>query len=169
MAVGSILLTLMLLGRVLWRLPFGASMTAGNNKNTLGSTENKTRARSNQRIVIGDQVLSVEVVQTPADIEQGLSDRTEIGADGMLFVLPQRSTPSFWMLRMQFALDMIWIDNGQIVQIDRNVPPPSETSGIPTIVTPRQPVTHVLEVPAGTAEDFGWSVGILVENLSPKL
>lgn len=159
MAIGIVLLTLMLLGRVLLRLPFVASIGSGN-PNIPGTSESKTRDRSTQVIQVGEQVLNVEVVQTPADIEQGLSDRSEIGSDGMLFLLPRRSAPSFWMLRMKFALDMIWLDNGKIVQIDTDVPPPSETNGVPTVVTPRQPVTAVLEVPAGMADQYNWQVGM---------
>lgn len=163
MAIGIVLLLLMLLGRVLLRLPFVVSIRSSNSSNTLGASEKSTRATSTRVLQIGQRVLNVEVVQTPADIEQGLSDRSEIGSDGMLFLLPRRSTPSFWMLRMKFALDIIWLDNNKIVQIDTDVPPPSHTNGVPTVVTPRQPVTAVLEVPAGTAEKYNWQVGMIWE------
>lgn len=121
---------------------------------TLGSLQ-----RNQTRIRVGEQNLTVEVADTPAQIEQGLSDRSEIGSDGMLFVLPRRSQNSFWMLRMQFALDILWLDGGRIVQIDADVPPPSETDGVPQVVPVVQPVEAVLEVPSGTAARYGWTVG----------
>jgi uncharacterized membrane protein (UPF0127 family) len=111
------------------------------------------------QIQVGEQKLEVEVASTPAAIEQGLSDRSEIGADGMLFVFAKPVAPTFWMLRMQFPLDIIWLGSDRIVQINADVPPPSETDGIPTVVQPPGPVYAVLEVPAGTAQQAGWAVG----------
>lgn len=122
-----------------------------------GGINRTTRAEAT--IVVGEQRLNVELATTPAEIEQGLSDRTEIGSDGMLFVLSRPAKPRFWMLRMQFALDIVWLDQDKIVQIDADVPPPSQTDGVPTVVQPTQPIVAVLEVPAGTAERLGWSTG----------
>jgi len=66
--------------------------------------------RSYETITVGDQDLTVEVVNTPSKTELGLSYRDEIGADGMLFELPQKQVPTFWMKGMLFDLDLVWID-----------------------------------------------------------
>lgn len=108
--------------------------------------------------------LHVETVTSPKSITQGLSGRTEIGSDGMLFVLPERRIASFWMRDMLFDLDMVWIDGSVVVKIDEHVPAPAK--GAPLSELPSYssevPVTHVLELPAGKAGELGISVGSLM-------
>lgn len=123
--------------------------------------------RSVATLAIQGVPLSVEVVNTPASITKGLSGRTEIGQDGMLFVLGRREMASFWMIDMLFDLDLIWIDGNTIVNITSNVPAPAATVAAQSL--PTYPsgvlVTHVLEVPAGTAQAGGWHTGDFVELL----
>lgn len=116
---------------------------------------------------INNHGLFVEVVKTPASITLGLGGRTEIGRDGMLFVLPERRVATFWMKDMLFDLDMVWIDGDTIVGITANVPAPqlgAEDSELPTYPS-QVPVTHVLEVPAGTAGANGYAIGQTVRFL----
>lgn len=122
--------------------------------------------RSRQTVQVGQKKITVEVVLAPASIQQGLSGRSEIGADGMLFMLPQRQQASFWMKDMQFDLDMIWIDAGKIVDITSNVPAPETTADSLPIYQPNQPVEMVLEVPAGDAGRHNWQVGDVVQLVS---
>lgn len=104
------------------------------------------------------RVLAVEVMRTPEQITQGLSGRDRMDpAQGMLFLLPSKQQPSFWMKDMRFALDLIWLDNGKIVEVTPNVPPPAPgtlESELPKYA-PSVPVTAVLEVPAGTVAQYG--------------
>ena len=124
-----------------------------------------TLARKTDRSIvslqIADQPFSVEVVNSAESITLGLSGRSEIGHDGMLFVLPRRQVASFWMKDMLFDLDLVWIDGDTIVGVTANVPAPE--SGMPLTQLPSYsstvPVTHVLEIPAGTAQEKGWSAG----------
>lgn len=108
--------------------------------------------------------LRVEAVTTPESITQGLSGRTEIGSEGMLFVLPERRAASFWMRDMLFDLDMVWIDGSVVVKIDEAVPAPAP--GAPLSELPSYssevPVTHVLELPSGKAGELGISEGSLI-------
>lgn len=110
---------------------------------------------------VGDHRLQVEVRRTPEELAQGLSGRNQVKGDGMLFVLPTRSKPSFWMKDMQFDLDMIWINEGKVVEITANVPapPPGTPDRALPAYSPQQVVDHVLEVPAGTAQKRGISPG----------
>lgn len=80
--------------------------------------------RSHVQIKLGDCELLVEVVNTPASITQGLSGRENIGSDGMLFVMSQKTTHRFWMIDMQFPLDMVWLDDRTVVGITSQVPIP---------------------------------------------
>ena len=102
---------------------------------------------------LGDWVLNVEVVNTPASITQGLSGRDELGADGMLFVLPRRQFPRFWMKEMKFNLDLVWIDGDTVIGITENVLAPDHETALSAlpIYTPEDAVEMVLELPAGVA------------------
>ncbi len=118
---------------------------------------------------INSQVLTVEVVNTSASIAQGLSGRSEIGADGMLFVFAQPMMPRFWMKEMKFDLDLLWIQNGVIIDITENVPAPDPTQALSELPTfsAQEPVNWVLEVPAGTAKRFELAVGDQVQATNP--
>ncbi len=117
------------------------------------------------QITIGDTTLEVEAVTTPSSITQGLSGRSEIGSEGMLFVMPDRRVVSFWMPDMQFDLDMVWIDGGTIAGITSNVPKPAPGQGRDALPSYSSivPVTHVLEIPAGRASELGLLTGQTVQ------
>lgn len=124
--------------------------------------------RTQAQLKIKSRTLLVELVTTQDSIIQGLSDRTEIGSDGMLFILPTPQPAQFWMKDMLFDLDMVWISNQKIVGITARVPAPSPgttLNNLPTYPAP-QVVDMVLEVPAGFVEQVGWQVG---DNLELQL
>ena len=113
------------------------------------------------RLQAGDQTIQVEVVTEPASIELGLSGRSEIGQQGMLFIFQRQLVPSFWMKEMQFDLDLVWIDGSQVIGITDRVPAPSPETPLDQLplYRPPAPVSAVLEVPAGDAARFGLQVG----------
>ena len=76
---------------------------------------------------------------------------------GMLFVLDERDSHSFWMKNVRFPLDMIWIDKRKkILHIDEDVPVCSnDCPGI----TFDGPVRYVLEAPAGFSKERKLKVG----------
>ena len=110
--------------------------------------------------------VNVEVRRTPAEQAQGLSGRKELAwGDGMLFPYASPRPLRFWMKEMNFAIDMVWIREGRIVEISHRVPPPepgAATHQIPT-AQPRELADTVLEVPAGYASAHGWRRGDPVE------
>jgi len=116
-------------------------------------------------LTIGQTTMRVEVARTAQQIKQGLSDRDAIGSDGMIFVLPQRSIPSFWMYHMKFPLDFVWIDGDKVVDVAEHVPAPASgipNSALPTY-SPKFLVTHVLELPDGAVEKNSIQVGDVVK------
>lgn len=119
-------------------------------------------------ISVGDTRLQVELALTQAQIEQGLGGREIIGTDGMLFVLPERMVPSFWMKGMQFGLDFIWIDGDKVVLLTPDAHP---EPGVPDrqlkIYSPNLPVTHVLELPQGSIEKYGLKLGDILDIDTP--
>ena len=83
----------------------------------------------------------------------------------MLFIFDQKYQPSFWMFDMNFPLDIIWISDDVIVDIDRNVPIPKPNTldyQLP-LYTPEKPINYVLEVNAGFCEKNSIEVGDSVE------
>ena len=116
-------------------------------------------------ILLNKRPMRVEVVNTQASITQGLSDRTNIGSDGMLFFLPEQRIPTFWMKHMYFPLDLIWLNHTQIVDISYFVPAPSFStpdSELP-LYSPTMPANMVLEVPAGMSEKWHIKKGDALE------
>ena len=110
-------------------------------------------------IKIDDIVLSVKIADTDANMARGLMFEEKLPYDkGMLFVFDKPETRSMWMLNMQFDIDVIWFDdNGNVVSIDRNVPPCMTTVEI--FVCKENGVSsdnaqYVLEVTAGFVDKF---------------
>ena len=103
--------------------------------------------------------LTVELAQSPKELELGLSRRAMMETGfGMYFVLPMRNISTFWMKDMRFPIDIIWIDEGKIVGIAKNSSIPKDQNNIPTFRSPQE-VTNVLEVEAGFADKNNIKVG----------
>lgn len=116
--------------------------------------------RNTKQITVGNHSMNVEVVSTPESRRKGLMHRQRIGSDGMLFVMDE-SPASFHMANTYIPLDIIYFDaSGQVVKID---------SMKPKIGRSRcdVPVSHALEVPAGTCRKMGIGVGdkLMTESL----
>jgi hypothetical protein len=118
--------------------------------------------------VFENVTVTLEVARTDQERQKGLGGHVPLGeTDGMLFVFERPSFYAFWMKGMLFALDMLWIENGQVVHIERNVPNyPLETPDLLLpVYAPRAPATYVLEVNPGFTERYGIEVGAAVELL----
>lgn len=116
------------------------------------------------RITIRSKTFSVDVAVTPKEKERGLSYLRSMNPDqGMLFVYDHPEQFQFWMKGMQFPLDFIWIRDKTIVDITKNVPAPKNPTDQLPIYHPAVPVDKVLELPAGTTDRMGITVGDIVE------
>ena len=114
-------------------------------------------------VAIGDKTFRVEIANTPASRAKGLMRRQNLPADqGMLFVFEDYGFHSFWMKDTLIPLDIIWIADRTIVDIKKNVLPPASGAPLQTY-RPVRPANFVLEVNAGTAEQYGWRVGDKVQ------
>ncbi len=104
--------------------------------------------------------IEVEVVETPKARAQGLSGREVLPeGQGMLFAFEKPGQYGFWMKDMNFAIDIVWIDERlQVVGIEKRVSP--ET--FPQIFYPNRRVSYVLELPAGDSRNFGIDIGQVV-------
>ncbi|MGA9753510.1 MAG: DUF192 domain-containing protein [Desulfobaccales bacterium] len=106
-------------------------------------------------VSLGKVTVKAEAVRTPERLTLGLSYRRELPEGrGMLFFMPEPEVQIFCMRGMNFPLDFIWIGEGRVAGITRNVP-----ASFPGEVTSPAPVNYVLEVPSGFAEKYGVKVG----------
>lgn len=104
----------------------------------------------------------VELARTPEERTRGLSGHDPLGErEGMLFVFDEPGLYAFWMKEMRFALDLLWIEGGKVVHLEKRVPSPppglTDLSRLP-LYTPAQPARYVLEVNAGFADRHGIGV-----------
>jgi uncharacterized membrane protein (UPF0127 family) len=107
------------------------------------------------QVSLGKVVVKAEAVQTPELIYLGLSYRNELPEGrGMLFFMPTKERQIFCMRGMRLPLDLIWISNGRVAGITRNVP-----ATFPGELISPAPVSHVLEVPGGFADRHGIKAG----------
>jgi uncharacterized membrane protein (UPF0127 family)/heme/copper-type cytochrome/quinol oxidase subunit 4 len=92
-----------------------------------------------QMVQVQNKQLFLEIADTPSEREQGLSDRASMHTDhGMLFVFPRPDRYTFWMPRMNFDLDIIWLNGSRIVDVAR-LPAPTSSADTPARHTPAEP------------------------------
>jgi uncharacterized protein len=107
---------------------------------------------------LGEKKFQLEVAQTPEQQAMGLMYRPALGDDrGMLFPMGESRRVSFWMRNVPVALDIVFINKGNIVAIAAKVPP-CTTPSCPTY-GPKGYVDQVLELRAGRAEELGLKAG----------
>lgn len=108
--------------------------------------------------MIHDQRLWIELADTPAKRAQGLSDRLSLASDhGMLFIFPRAERYTFWMPRMHFDLDIIWLNGDEVVDIARLSAPKSGEE--PVRYTSKHTANRVLEINAGQAKKYNIIIG----------
>lgn len=115
-------------------------------------------------IKIGDLAIQVEVADSGEKKAKGLSGRKSLGEnEGMLFVF-KNSYPSFWMKEMLIPIDILWISDGKVVKIHKDVQPePGKTTSELTLYRPDQPIDYVLEVNAGFSDKNAVKSGDFVD------
>lgn len=117
--------------------------------------------RHDVTILMPKGAIQVEVAQTKSSRELGLSGRPSMRNDeGILFVFDTPGKYGFWMKDMNFALDIIWInESGLVVDIERNLTPES----YPKTFINEVDASYVLEINAGLAKEFGLFLGSKVK------
>ena len=108
----------------------------------------------------GPQHFTIEIAETPEQMEQGLMYRKSLPPDaGMLFVFPASAVARFWMKNTLIPLDMVFVDgDGHIVGVhERAVPQSLET------ISSTAPVKAVIELNGGTVARLGIKPGDTVQ------
>jgi len=111
-------------------------------------------------VQIRDHTIRVDIADTSESRAIGLGGRESLSkGEGMLFVFPDDGVYSFWMKDMVFAIDILWISSeGEIVDLKENISPDT----YPASFMPRSAARYVLELPAGTVEEYGLELGDIV-------
>ena len=159
--LAAVFLIITILG-VLNKYP-GASKEALQNPGGFIETAVEKNVYNKKEIKIGEKTMLVEVVNTLETRNKGLSGRDGLNeGQGMLFVFEtQDVSPAFWMKDMSFSIDIIWINDGKVVLISKEVSPPAADTpdrSLP-LYTPQSVVDYVLEVSAGFSDQQDIKVG----------
>ena len=111
------------------------------------------------KVILPDMAeLIVEVADTQAKQMKGLSDREDLDEyEGMLFVYETTEIRSMWMQDMLFSIDVIWLNQGKIVQIDPDLG--RVNNGIVVQKESESAVDMFLELEAGQAEELKLKLG----------
>jgi len=131
---------------IVFLLPFFYSFFVNNKKNDFPYLE------------ISEAIIKVEIADTSEKHYLGLSKRLELCPDcGMIFVFKNNISRQFVMRNMEFPLDIIWIDDNEIIGIEKNLVP--EGVKPKNIYNSKQEVNYVLEVNGGFCENNNIKVG----------
>jgi uncharacterized protein len=113
------------------------------------------RPASEAVVHVGDASVTADVADDEPSRQRGLSGRDRLAPDaGMLFLLPT-DAPRFWMKDMRFAIDIVWIKNGRVVDVTADVPAPAGPDAPLPTYSPERPANRALEVNAGWAAEHG--------------
>ena len=75
---------------------------------------------------------------------------------GMLFIFPNVSRQSMWMIRMKFPLDIVWLDeNLVVVHITYGCAPCPSADQCPSYSSVKR-VKYAIEMTAGAATTYGF-------------
>ena len=112
-------------------------------------------------ISIGSTEIPVTIADTLAEQEQGLSGTESLESNaGKLFVFNTPGSYGFWMKDMNYAIDIIWIDEYlKIVDISKDLTPQT----YPTIFYPPKDIKYVLEVNSGFSTRNNISINQLMK------
>ncbi len=115
---------------------------------------------SNNSTKIGNNDYQLEVVNNGAERALGLSGRQSLAQDsGMLFVFGEVSKRCMWMKDMNFALDILWLDeSGRIVAIEENVTPDTYPNSFC-----HDNSKYVVELNTGDVRNYNISIGQIVK------
>lgn len=119
-------------------------------------------------IKINETKVKVKIADTEEKRKTGLSKIKKLEEnEGMLFVFAEKDVqPSFWLKGMQMAIDILWINDGKVVKIDKNLQPPEANIKDEDLklYQPEESIDFVLEVAAGFSDQNQIKVGSKYEG-----
>lgn len=123
------------------------------------------------RVTIAGQTILLEVARTADEQSMGLMYRTELPKDrGMLFVFNPPRPVKFWMKNTLIPLDMLFVSNGVVRYIGKEIPP-CKVERCPSYgPEANMAIDAVIELPGGRAAELKIKVGdpLKVKTAQPK-
>ncbi len=116
--------------------------------------------KSQAALVFSQGTIIADVASSMIKQYRGLSGHAPLAENtGMLFVFGHPDTYPFVMRGMTFPLDFVWLSADRVVaDVDENIPPPAPGENA-EVVIPKEPITMVLEIPAGTVQRLNIKIG----------
>lgn len=109
-------------------------------------------------IKINNNEIKLEIAKNIEQRKRGLGGREELCSNcGMLFEFPEKGRYAFWMKDMKFPLDIVWISDGRIVHLEKNV-----KSDLKGTLDPEVQADRILEINAGKSDELGLNVGLKI-------
>lgn len=106
-------------------------------------------------VLISDEKFYIEKVSTREDLILGLGDRDKICKKcAMMFNFSNKSEHLIWMKGMRFPLDILWVEEGKIVWIEKNISKDSKE-----IMGKGFYSDSVIELNAGTVDRYKINIG----------
>jgi uncharacterized membrane protein (UPF0127 family) len=121
-------------------------------------------------VTVGTDTITAEIADSNELRSRGLGYRDGlVPGMGMLFVFDEASLHTFWMKGMRFCLDIVWIEQGTVRGAAESVcpVPGANDAELPRYPSP-EPVTYVLELPAGWLQSHGYGAGTPVTIQLPN-
>lgn len=110
------------------------------------------------KFTLGEESIELEVAKTPEQQEMGLMYRTILPPNrGMLFSFSPPRRVAFWMKNTLIPLDMVFLKEGKIMAILKDVPP-CTTPTCP-VYNPQVMTDSVIELSAGRAQSLNLQIG----------
>lgn len=106
---------------------------------------------------LGTGKFSVRVADTEPKRIQGLSGTDNLPPDeAMLLAFDTDGRWGIWMKDMNYALDIVWLDESkQVIDYVLNVPP----SSYPRVFVPKKKARYVVELASGTVNERSIRIG----------
>lgn len=128
-------------------------------KTITGGSFSPFRLSKPAKAVIKDHTFSLLVAKTEKEKEIGLSGKKSLAKDsGMIFPYETKTTPTFWMRNMEFPIDIVFIRDGKIVTLYKDVKPATSNQNL-QLYQPTQPIDNVIEINAGLSDQYGIKEG----------
>lgn len=127
-----------------------------------GCEHNKDTIETN----IGTQKYSLEIARSDIERSKGLSNRKKLAANnGTLFVFDSKSTQTFWMKETLIPLQIIYLDECKIVDIQNMAVEPDPNTPIATY-TSKAPADMAIELNANSVSKdlIGTKINDLCDN-----
>ncbi len=118
------------------------------------------------RVEINGVSILAELALDPQSRVRGLAGRENLPEyGGMIFVFKEPGRHAIWMRGMKMPLDIFWIKNGRVVDLEERVPEPAlgVSDVLLPIYRPDAPADYVFETRAGFAGKHDVRIGDEVE------